>query len=314
MVTVAFRVRNSFVLGARPNQRLGSASTTNRRIACSGRTLSAMSNRAVAPSSCVMWLLVAPQAVNCAFDGAALGEAVQVVENVGTCGKIKALVSHAPVVDMMKTCFKRRPFGERRILWCLVVILMFTIFALNGTSNIFYLFTREKFQWTLRQATMFDSISLVISLFGCLIGIVFLKKLLNISDLTLAAIAIVSMIVDSLIKAFAQSPTTMYFASAVSLFKILSSPMCRSLISSIIPNNETGKVYSIASSFEAVSSLVASPLYTFIYAKTFTFFAGAFYLITAGVYIINLILAYSVFRLKRTRENLMNPYSQIDNS
>jgi MFS transporter, PCFT/HCP family, solute carrier family 46 (folate transporter), member 1 len=241
-------------------------------------------------------------------------ESVEVIENVGTCVKIKELVSHAPVVDMLKTCFKRRPFGERRILWCLVVILMFTIFTLNGTSNIFYLFAQEKFQWTLRQTTTFDSISLVISLVGAFIGIVFLKKLLKISDLSLAIISIVSMIVDSLIKAFAESPTTMYVASSVSLFKILSSPMCRSLISSIIPNNETGKVYSIASSFEAVSSLVASPLYTFIYAKTLTFFAGAFYLITAGVYVINLILAVAILKMMHTRESLMNPYSQIDNS
>jgi MFS transporter, PCFT/HCP family, solute carrier family 46 (folate transporter), member 1 len=239
-------------------------------------------------------------------------ESVQVTENVSACGQIKQLVSHAPVVEMMKTCFKRRPFGERRIVWCLILILMFTVFCLNGTSNIFYLFTREKFEWTLKEATMFDSTSLLISIIGCVIGLVLLKKVLKFSDLSLAVIAIVSMIADSLIKAFAQTPSTMYYASAICLFKILVSPMSRSLISSVIPNNETGKVYSIASSFEAVSSLVASPLYTFIYAKTFTFFAGAFYLITAGVYVINLILAYSVFRMKRTRDNLMNPYSQID--
>lgn len=241
-------------------------------------------------------------------------ESVEIIENVGACGQIKELISHAPVVAMLKTCFKRRPFGERRILWCLVVILMFTIFCMNGTSNIFYLFTREKFEWTLKESTRYDSISLTISILGALFGISVLKKRLKFSDLTLATIAIFSMVVDSLIKAFAESPKAMYIASVICLFKPLSSPMARSIISSIIPNNETGKVYSIASSFEAVSSLVASPLYTFIYAQTFTFFAGAFYLITACVYVINLILAYSVYRLKRTREGLMNPYSQIDNS
>lgn len=228
--------------------------------------------------------------------------------------QLKELISHAPVVEMLKTCFKRRPFQERRILWCLIMILMFTVFALNGQSNVFYLFVREKFNWSLKEATLFDSTTMMITIVGCIVGMFIFKRLLNFSDLTIAFIAIVSVLLDSSLKAFAQTPLQIYIAAGICWFKVLCSPMCRSLISSIIPSNEIGKVYSIASSFEAVSSLIASPLYTYIYSQTFTFFAGAFYFITAGVYIINLILAYCVLRMKRTRENLMNPYSQIDNS
>lgn len=239
-------------------------------------------------------------------------ESVQVTENFSVGDQLKGLFSAAPVKEMLSTCFRKRPFKERRILWCLIVILMFTVFTLNGTSTVFYLFVREKFNWTLKEATLFDSSSILVSITGCFIGLVVLKKLFNFSDLTLAVLGIVSMLVDSIIKATAQTSSEMYFATAISLFKILTSPMCRSLITTIIPINETGKVYSITSSFEAVSSLVASPLYTFIYAQTFTYFAGAFFLITAGVYVISLIMACCVFRMKRTRESLMNPYTQIN--
>lgn len=241
-------------------------------------------------------------------------ESVPHVVSATACEQLKELFSHAPVVDMMKTCFKRRSFKERRILWCLIVILMFTIFTFNGTGNVFYLFVREKFHWTLKEATLFDSTSMLITIVGVFIGLVLLKRVMHFSDLTIAIVAIISMLVDSMIRAFAQTPTEMYVASFVCLFKVLCSPMARSLISSIIPNNEIGKVFSITSSFEAVSSLVASPLYTYIYSRTFTFFAGAFYLITAGVYVINLMLAYCVFRMRRTRETLMNPYAEIDQS
>jgi len=96
------------------------------------------------------------------------------------------------------------------------------------------------------------------------------------------------------------------------MLKVLISPMCRSLIASIIPSNEIGKVFSITSSFEAVSSLIASPLYTYIYTKTFITFAGAFYLLTGGIFVINMLLAYCVWNMKRTRESLMNPYTQIE--
>jgi MFS transporter, PCFT/HCP family, solute carrier family 46 (folate transporter), member 1 len=238
-------------------------------------------------------------------------ESVQVTETTGACGQIKELCSPAPVIEMMKTCFKRRSFKERRILWCLITILMFTVFTLNGSSNVFYLFVREKFNWSLKEATMFDSTSILVAIIGVFIGITVFKKALKCSDVTLAFIAIISMIGDSLIKAYAETSAEMYAASGICLFKILTAPMCRSLIATVVPNNEIGKVFSLTSSFEAVSSLIASPLYTYIYAKTFMTFAGAFFLITAGVYVISLVLIYCVMRMKQNRESLINPYTQI---
>ena len=238
-------------------------------------------------------------------------ESVKTVENVGACGQIKELFSYAPVWEMMKTCFKKRAFKERRILWCLIMILMFTVFTMNGTSNIFYLFVREKFNWTIKEATLYSSASMLISIIGCILGLLVLKKLFNFSDISLAFLGITSGLIDSIVKSIAQNSSMMYFSSGISLFKILTAPMCRTIISTIIPNNEIGKVYSLASSFEAVSGLIASPLYTYIYEKTFIAFAGAFFLITAGVGAISLILTYCVFRMKRTREGLINPYTQI---
>lgn len=241
-------------------------------------------------------------------------ESVQVTETVGACGQIKELISPAPVREMLRTCFKKRAFMERRILWSLITILMFTIFTLNGSGNIFYLFVREKFNWTIKEATLYSSASMLISIIGCVFGLLFLKKLLKFSDICLAFLGIISTLIDSIIKATAQTTTMMYFSSSISMFRILTAPMCRTIISTIIPNNEIGKVYSVASSFEAVSSLISSPLYTYVYEKTFTVFPGAFFLITAGVGVISLILACCVARMKRTRESLINPYSQIINS
>lgn len=239
-------------------------------------------------------------------------ESVQMTESFSTCDQVKGLISTEPLVEMLKTSFKRRPFKERRILWCLIVILMFTVFTMNGTSTVFYLFVREKFEWTLREYTLYDSSNILISIAGCAIGMVFLKKLLGFSDVSLAVLALVSQLIDALIKSTAQRPMQMYASSFVCAFKILVTPMARSLMSSVVASNEIGKVFSIASSFEAVSSLVASPLYTYIYNETFKFYAGAFFLITAAVYAINLVLIYCVIRMRRNRESLLNPYTQIN--
>lgn len=241
-------------------------------------------------------------------------ESVQNVEDASLGQKICELTSPTPVIEMFKTCFKKRSFKERRILWGLILILIFMIFAMNGVSNVFYLFVREKFKWTLKDATLYDALSNTLAVGGCIIGITFFKKVLKVSDMTLIFVALISAATDSTVKAFAQNPSTLYFSSSLAIFKVLASPMCRSLISSIVPNNEIGKIYSFTSAFEAISSLIASPLYTYVYSSTFTHFAGAFYLVSTVIYGVNVILAFCVHRMRRTRDDLINPYSEIDNS
>lgn len=151
-----------------------------------------------------------------------------------------------------------------------------------------YLFVREEFGWTIVESSYYDSVTMILTISGSLFGLLVLKKVFKMSDISLAVLALVSTIIDSMIKAFAFKPWHMYLASSISVFKILSSPMCRSLISTIVPNNEIGKVYSITSSIEALSGLGSAPLYTYIYSNTLTTFPGAFQLITAGVYVLNL--------------------------
>jgi hypothetical protein len=43
-------------------------------------------------------------------------------------------------------------------------------------------------------------------------------------------------------------------------------------------------------------------------------FAGAYNLITSGVFVINLLLAFWVMKMKRNRESLINPYTTIENT
>lgn len=162
------------------------------------------------------------------------------------------------------------------------------------------MFTREKFQWTLKEASLFDSGSLVISIIGSAIGITIMKKKLGFTDVWLAIIAVGSLMLDSLIKATAQSPTSLYVAAIICMLNMLTTPVCRSLVASVVPKNEIGKVYSMSSSFEALAGLFAAPLYTFIYTQTFRQFAGAFYFVTASLCFANLILIISVKKMKET--------------
>ena len=188
------------------------------------------------------------------------------------------------------------------------------VFTFNGNSTVGYLFVREKFSWTLKQNNQFESYSIVCSLLGSVFGFAILKKVFKFSDISLTCLALFCYSLDSFMKAFATETWEMYAITSVTLFKILGSPMIRTLMSTIIPHDEIGKIFSITTSFEALSTFAASPLYTIVYKSTLTTFAGCFFLITAGVNIVNLLIAFYIAYLKRIRESLINPYEQIENN
>lgn len=91
----------------------------------------------------------------------------------------------------------------------------------------------------------------------------------------------------------------MYAISGVCLFKALLTPMCRSLIASVIARSEIGKIFSITTAFEAASIMIASPVYTFVYTKTFHVFPGAFNIISTISAIVNLSLALYLMNIFR---------------
>lgn len=240
-------------------------------------------------------------------------ESVNVPQTVSTCDNLKSLFTYVHLVDMLKTCFKKRSFKERRILLSLMSMLILTVFTYSGSAAVSYLSERERFGWTLTNHNNYDSINIIFSISGCIIGIAFLKKQLNFSEMSLIILSVISGVVDASLKAFAIYGWQMYAISAGAMFRILASPMYRTLITTIVPHNEIGKVFSITTALEAISGFPSVPLYTIVYAKTLTFFPGAYFLITAGIYATNLLFSIFVMIMKRTRDNLVNPYVVIEN-
>lgn len=219
--------------------------------------------------------------------------------------QIRELFSFVAIRLMVETCLKRRALNGRRIVWSLIIVLMLFGFTVQGTSTVFYLFVREKFQWNLKDANLFQMSAFTISLVGGFIGVLTLKKLLKLSDISLAALSNFSTFIDLILKSVAQTGTQMYFAVGVGLFGMLKTSMCRSIIASVVPSSEIGKVYSMTSLFETTFSIIAPPLYTLVYSLTFTYFAGAFYILTAFVNLICLGLIYYVFKLSQSQINLI---------
>lgn len=229
-------------------------------------------------------------------------ESIVVASDVSGFNQFMEIFSISRVKEVFSTLFKKRLMKERRMLWCLMAIVTLVVFTMHGNGTVNYLFVREKFGWDLREWTVFDSTNTVITVGGLFIGLILLKKTLQISDMKIALLALMSAIIDSTFKAFATQPYQLYLSSGFGMFRLLATPLFRSIMSNILPHNEIGKVFSATTAFEALSGLGAGPLYTKVYNKTFTSFPGAFNLITSSVFLVDLIIAMFVGRWSFARK------------
>lgn len=214
--------------------------------------------------------------------------------------QIKDLFSPVRIKELYTTCVQPRPFKQRGTLFLLTIILTLTSFSTHGTNTVFYLFVRQRFGWTLQDMTLFEAASMSLMIFGSILGLIVLKKWLKFSDLSLSMVALASLTVDALIKTFATQSWQLYLASAVALFKLISGPMLRSIMSTIVTKHEISRIYSITSSVEAISGLAAAPVYAATYSATLSSFPAAFNFITAAVFAFTLILAMLISRWLRS--------------
>ncbi|XP_059607645.1 probable peptidoglycan muropeptide transporter SLC46 [Phlebotomus argentipes] len=209
--------------------------------------------------------------------------------------KFRELFRFDHVRDMLVTSFKPRPDNRRAIIWLAIFGLVLSLAIMEGTATVFFLFTRAKFGWTIRDYTIYESVSIVVQLVGALCAIALLKKIFRMSDAMIAAVAFASDCLQNLARTLAVTPADLYFGVAVGVLKSISGPMGRAVISNVTPASEIGKVFSLVTALESVSPIGSAPLYTIIYTSTIDTFPSAFNAVsTGGVFLcfLTMMVAY----------------------
>ncbi|XP_045501791.1 proton-coupled folate transporter-like [Colias croceus] len=200
-----------------------------------------------------------------------------------TKGGIKSVLDFKLIKEMIAECFKRRPnYGRAQIL-LLTVANSLSIFIMYGTLSIGYMYTRKQLHWAIQQYTVYSAAHTTIAFFGSFIGVMLVQRIFKVSDLVLSIIAFLSSGVEYAIKAFAVTSWHMYLAAGVSLFRDLSSPLIRSLITKILPPQDIAKVFALMCAIEGIAPLISPVIYNSLYAYTISTFPGAFYLLCAGI-------------------------------
>jgi PCFT/HCP family folate transporter-like MFS transporter 1/3 len=214
---------------------------------------------------------------------------------------------------MLKTTFKGRQNYDRFVVLCCVLMLTIYILAINGDGAVIFLFLRENFHWSLRKYTLFSAAHNVTWVLGTVIGVYLLHKLMKISEAIMIVVGFMSMLVGMLVMGLAKYDWEVYtgtyifyisklyfgynctFSAAFSraLGGVLS-PMVRSLVSKIVPNEEVGKIFSLIVVSESLFGMGGSPIYTAIYNATILTNPAMFNFVSAGIYAFEVAIAITI--------------------
>uniref|UniRef100_A0A6P7FL03 Uncharacterized protein LOC114331362 n=1 Tax=Diabrotica virgifera virgifera TaxID=50390 RepID=A0A6P7FL03_DIAVI len=167
--------------------------------------------------------------------------------------------------DMIITTFKDR--GEHKRALLLIAILSTAIlgFQVTGDMGIIYLFFTERFDWSYKMYSLYNSFYYIFWIIGTMGGTYFLHNLLKIKDTILIIVGLISFIISFTMMIIAKNDYFIYGAAVVRCLGGMVLPMLRSHISRIVPADEMGKIFAVLVGGTALISLGASPVYTMVY-------------------------------------------------
>jgi PCFT/HCP family folate transporter-like MFS transporter 1/3 len=214
--------------------------------------------------------------------------------NPETEGRLKNLFQLSNITDMLKTTFKGRQNYDRFVVLCCVLMLTIYILAINGDGAVIFLFLRENFHWSLRKYTLFSAAHNVTWVLGTVIGVYLLHKLMKISEAIMIVVGFMSMLVGMLVMGLAKYDWEVYTAAFSRALGGVLSPMVRSLVSKIVPNEEVGKIFSLIVVSESLFGMGGSPIYTAIYNATILTNPAMFNFVSAGIYAFEVAIAITI--------------------
>lgn len=175
-------------------------------------------------------------------------------------------------------------------MFCVAVIMInvkfHSICRCLGDGSIMQLFLEFKpFYWTVGNYSLFSSINGLVGSVTFVAAVILLRKVFGVPDTMLAVIATLSAIGMFFGYAIALHNWVIYVASAVGIFRGFSMVAIRSLLCGMVDRAEIGKIMSLISSTHSLSPLLATLIFTNVFAYTaawwpgFCFILGAFMLI-----------------------------------
>ncbi|XP_046981026.1 proton-coupled folate transporter-like [Schistocerca americana] len=213
--------------------------------------------------------------------------APQTEKSEGCCGGVFELDL---VREALQSCLRRRPYYGRTVIIIVVFVIVSNIIILIGEANVMFLFLNQKFHWTIQDAQLFQFYNSGVTAIGTLLGVMLFVRMLKLSDGCVALITFGCKIAGYLVHAWSPESWYMYLGGAIAALGGMVWVLARTMIARMVPKDEIGKVFAMSVTLEAVTPLIATPVYTGFFGVTIDTFPGAFHVLSASVMVVDLIL------------------------
>ncbi|EDW58819.1 probable peptidoglycan muropeptide transporter SLC46 [Drosophila virilis] len=221
-------------------------------------------------------------------------------EDMHRGSRVREFFRFGLVKDLVRTCFLPRANYDRAIIWLTMVALTITIFNMEGENTVNVLFMREQFDWTIKDISQFNAARIVIQIIGSVAGMIVLRRVLKVSIISMALLALAACVLESTVRATAHYWWEMYLGMTLGMMRGVLGPMCRAILSHVAPATDVGKIFALTTSMEMVSPLGAAPIYTAVYKATVAYYPGAFNFISAGLFFLCYILMAIIFGIQKS--------------
>ncbi|KAK7793072.1 hypothetical protein R5R35_013516 [Gryllus longicercus] len=205
--------------------------------------------------------------------------------------------------EMIGFCIEKRPDHNRAIIFILLIVMGTCIGTFEGELSVLFLFTREKFGWDLHKYSIFAAVAMAINIVGLFFGTHILGPCLRLSPAVASAFGFFMKLLAAVVTALSPAYWYMYVGVVVSLPGACVGPWVRSILSTSVPKADIGKVFSIVASVESLVPIAAGPVYTLLYNGTIQSFPGAFFLLSAGLFAVDVLLLLGVVVLQRRQDS-----------
>ncbi|XP_055607123.1 proton-coupled folate transporter-like [Uranotaenia lowii] len=216
------------------------------------------------------------------------------------CRKFRELFRVDMLREMFWTFGRPRPGYDRAIIWLTVVVGAVTVLG-AGATNVFYLYTRMKFNWTLKDFTMWQSADFLSTIIGNTLGILVLKHLFKLPDTAIAFLSVLCYTSDNFIKGLASQGWQIYFATGISSFKGTEGPAMMAISSTLQQVGQISKIFSMALALTSTVQLAANPLFTWIYNNTLTTHPELFNFVASAIFALNFTFVGAIYVLMKKR-------------
>ncbi|CAG2163229.1 unnamed protein product [Oppiella nova] len=193
------------------------------------------------------------------------------------------------VKDVWKCCFQKRPNSGRIQIWLMFMTMSVMIMSFMGAGKTQFQFSEKVYLWSATYYSNVHSISSIVNSVLMTISVPLFVVKLRLIDTQIVILGLVSFIMSQIVVGSYQHPIGYYIHVVIGSVSGMVSVAIRSKMSKLVKKEELGKVFSLLSTLESVSPLLASLVFTFIFEWSLDFFPGLTYEVSAALMIVPLI-------------------------